>query len=191
MDRVCLFDKGMRTDLISSSALIIDKPCFLYSIILSTYLGLQINNVTGNLLPDVTGNYYYYGVYAGQSSFIREDGLYYIWYSIIYHLYIISAAQGDMYEEYWMQNGGTIYSSYTGYGGATGTALVNDGSSKFIKIYDNYNSNDDSKLFLYLTMGKNYCISYKYAISFSRGIYVLVSSSNLQCFISYRMLNLS
>ncbi len=78
--------------------------------------------------PDVSGNYVEDGIYAGQTSYKRQDGAYYLWYQgHPYYAWYISIIKGDTSNKLFYKSTGTINGVYPAMpGNATGSVTVSD-----------------------------------------------------------------
>jgi hypothetical protein len=77
-------------------------------------------SVSGTLAPDVTGDWFYDGAYNSASSWVHEDGAYYLWWDNSTK-WIISTAKGTNGAAYWERTDADHIGAYTAAGTATGT----------------------------------------------------------------------
>ena len=83
-------------------------------------------NVTGELTPDATCNYFLAGTYNGKPYYRRADGAWFIWWDSGPSYWIISTSV-DVYDPaYWFRSL-TILGNYSAAGTATGIATVSAG----------------------------------------------------------------
>jgi len=85
--------------------------------------------VTGEVNPDITGNYYESAPRLGCPTYTRDDGLFAIWAArwIMFNEWNISNAPGDLSGAYWKtprENCEDIEAFYTPQNSATGIAFV-------------------------------------------------------------------
>jgi len=83
-------------------------------------------NVSGVLLPDVTGDFFDAGIHDGKPYYRNSDSSVHLWWYGDESLWIISTGVGVMWEFYWAKTG-TVAGVYSILFGCTGIATVNAG----------------------------------------------------------------
>jgi hypothetical protein len=188
MGKVCLFDKGLRTELVTTSTLISDKPCFLYSILISGFTYIYPYIVSGSALPSPSGNYLYGGEYNGFPYYYRTDYSYYILAGPSYTYYIANKPP-DIYPTILWGNG--ISSPMGDYGpirGCSFIATVSAGVLTYVNIYNGFDIKGVKLLYFIGNLTAYYSLIYKYPILFTKGFFIDIIYSGVSCLIGYKVL---
>jgi hypothetical protein len=83
-------------------------------------------NVTGDVTPDCTCNYYYAGTYNNHPFYKRHDSVWYIWNAADGNTWFISAGPGIVHFPHWLRSSPDIVGSYVPIG-VSGVATVSPG----------------------------------------------------------------
>lgn len=187
MQKVCLYDKGRISELVQTSKLITDKPCFLFDIIINNFLPVAVLQVTGDLTPDATGYYYEAGIYNEHSYYVRLDGKYFIWFYTPYCWYITDTAVGYLDTIDWVGSESLI-GDYYPEGDAVGLATVgNCYQADYIRIYDGFSIDGICKFYLTGTEKTSYLMHFKKPVFMAEGVFVFMSIAGLTCLITYKL----
>lgn len=81
-------------------------------------------HVSGTLNPNATCTYFKTGIHDGKPLYIRDDGLYWIWWNAGISQWFISANVGSPVGFRWIRSDPDIEGVYLPFGGATGNATI-------------------------------------------------------------------
>lgn len=84
-------------------------------------------NVTGEIYPDATCNYFLTGTYNGKPYYRREDGAWFIWWDDVYEFWVISVLLGDVGESWWIRSDPSPIGEYVSGGEVGGTPTFSVG----------------------------------------------------------------
>lgn len=85
-------------------------------------------HVSGILNPNATCNYDITGQHDGKNYLRRKDGSWFVWWSILYDCWFITALLGEFTGPYWLREQPVMEGDYDAGPGASGIATLSPGA---------------------------------------------------------------